>query len=449
MKGYLDVTLDNFMDQLSEETKYENFNESTKDFEESVAIDMMGIAIEAWTILSVGIYIYKRTVNILNHTKASQLLDKVEHKCSSKDSGFIEISLMAGSKHSVRKKSMSSDLADMVDVAGKELKGLSGFFKRAFHFGSNIVDIYSYKGKPIFCATICHDKGRSVCVAAIADEYKKYKSYYVGAYLYMKEYYTDACSVLTSIENEISNDIEESVEIPISDTIDLWLEESDFEEGAGLFAGSKFNKVIQDALSATYALCRYSYGVEKDGHIYNVDRSEYPRWYHYLSRQDFQRLKGGLSFDYCRFLYPYLVNKGYDVELFFIELEGTNITHTFPMLKVPYGNGFKYLYCEAALKYICGCYSTNNLDDMISAIVSVLRDFTIITKPTNVLIRKYKPIKNDDLSYAELLKELRKNEIYDKWVIKPRANASSSSAKASKFNPGLLTRINPEISRIS
>lgn len=250
--------------------------------------------------------------------------------------------------------------------------------------------------------------------------------------------------------NESTEDFGESTEdMSISDAMDLWLEESDFEEGAGLFAGSKFNKAIQNALSATYALCRYSYGVEKDGHIYNVDRSEYPRWYHYLSRQDFQRLKGGLSFDYCRFLHPYLVSKGYDVELFFIELEGTNVNHAFPMIKVPYGDSFKYLYCEAALKYICGCYITTNLDDMISAIVSVLREFTIITKPTNVLIRKYKPVKNDDLSYAELLKELRKNEIYDKWVLKPRANTGSSSAKASKFNPGLLTRINPEISRIS
>lgn len=239
--------------------------------------------------------------------------------------------------------------------------------------------------------------------------------------------------------------IDELSEIPKRCT--TYNESEDFQEG-GIFADSKFNKRIHDACNATFALCKYSYGVEKDGNIYNVDRSEYPKWYHYLSRDEFNRYKGGLSYDYCRFLYPYFVKKGYNTELYFIEIEGTNMNHTLPMLKVPYGNGFRYVYCEAAFKYICGVYWTSDIDGLLSAIVSAMREFTIITKPTNIVIRKYKPSKNDDMNYAELMKTLRNNEVYDKYTIKPKVSANSST-KPSKFNPGFLSKIDPNIVRLN
>ena len=227
-------------------------------------------------------------------------------------------------------------------------------------------------------------------------------------------------------------------------------EDTDFEEGAGLFAESKFVNAVQKAVNATYALVRYAYGVEKDGKIYDIDRSQYSKFYHYLDRADFKKYKGGLSYDYCRFLYPYLKQCGYDTTLYFVEIEGTLINHVFPMIKVPYGNGSTgpvYVYLEAALKYIYGAYRVKDPDGIINAIVSYLKTLTIITKPTNVVIRKVTMPKEDDLSYDELLKKLRKFEVYDKYPIKPR-NGSDVKGKAAKFDAGLLSNINPDVVRI-
>ena len=225
--------------------------------------------------------------------------------------------------------------------------------------------------------------------------------------------------------------------------------DNDFEESVN---GDirKFRKIIQPALQATYALARYSHGVEMDGHIYDIDRSDYPKYYHYLAREEFNKVKGGLCYDYCRFLYPYLKQKGFDVTLYFIEIMGTRINHTFPMIRVPSPSGDRYLYCESAKKNIWGCYSTTDPDGMINSIVNVFRYETIITKPTKVVVRTYDQIKSDDLTYDEILKELRKGKVYDEWVIKPRVTAGGSSAKAdsAKFNPKLLIGDSLDIVRL-
>ena len=201
----------------------------------------------------------------------------------------------------------------------------------------------------------------------------------------------------------------------------------------------KFRKFIQQACQATYAIARYAHGVEMDGHIYDIDRSDYPKYYHYLSRDEFMKVKGGLCYDYCRFLYPYLKQKGYDVTLYFMEIAGTRINHTFPMICVPSPSGNRYLYCEAAKKNIYGCYSTTDPDSLINSIVNIFRNEAIITKPTKVIVRTYSQIKSDGLSYDDLLKELRKGKVYDEWTIKPKANVNSSAkAYTAKFNPKLL-----------
>lgn len=217
-------------------------------------------------------------------------------------------------------------------------------------------------------------------------------------------------------------------------------ESFDFAESAG---GDyrKFKKIIYPAVQLTLSLARFYYGVEMDSTIYAIDRSEYSKFYHYLSTEDFLKVKGGLCYDYCRFLYSYLKQKGYDVTLYFMEIAGTKINHTFPMIRVPSPSGDRYLYCESAKKNIYGAYSTTDPDGLINAIVNVFRYETIITKPTKVIIRTYNQIKSDDLSYDELLSQLRKGKIYDEWVIKPKASVngnSGSKANASKFNPGLL-----------
>lgn len=213
----------------------------------------------------------------------------------------------------------------------------------------------------------------------------------------------------------------------------------------------KFRKIIQPAIQATYALARYSHGVEMGGHIYDIDRSDYPKYYHYLSREEFNKVKGGLCYDYCRFLYPYLKQKGFDATLYFMEIAGTRINHTFLMLKVPSPSGDRHLYCEAAKKNIYGCYSTTDPDGIINSIVNVFRYETILTKPTKVIVRTYNQIKSDNLSYDELLKELRKGKVYDEWIIKPKVTTNGSYGKTatSKFNPKLLIGDSLDIIRIS
>lgn len=213
----------------------------------------------------------------------------------------------------------------------------------------------------------------------------------------------------------------------------------------------KFRNKIRPAIQATYALAKYAYGVEMDGHIYDIDRSDYPKYYHYLSRDEFNKVKGGLCYDYCRFLYPYLKQEGFDTTLYFMEIAGTKINHTFIVIRVPSPSGNRYLYCEPAKKNIYGCYVTTDLSETINSIVNVFRYEIIITKPTRVIIRTYNQIKSENLTYDELLKELRKGKVYDEWTIKPRASVNSSSVNmsTSKFNPKLLIDDSLNIIRIS
>lgn len=233
------------------------------------------------------------------------------------------------------------------------------------------------------------------------------------------------------------------------------------EEGAenvyteGVFADSRDNKffinAIQKACQLTYTLCKYAHGVEMDGRIYDIDRSEYQKYYHSLSKQEFFRVKGGLCYDYTNALYPYLVNNGYKPRLFYMEITGTPINHTFIMLPFTLpSKKEKYLYCEPTKKNICGCYSSTDMDSLIASIVGVFRYETIITKPTKVMVYELKPTLSEGLSYADMLKELRKGKVYMSWDIKPFASRgnSTANAKAAKFNPNLLIGNSLDIERI-
>lgn len=126
-------------------------------------------------------------------------------------------------------------------------------------------------------------------------------------------------------------------------------------------------------------LNQYDYGMNINGKIVDPeDKTEYDRNYRTLSPGMFNKLKGGLCFDYAAFQDFFLKSHGCHGEVYFIEiLEPYYTTHMFSV--VPFGS--EYVYLESAFLKIQGVYTAPNIDTICSFIINNMIEGMGIDKP--------------------------------------------------------------------
>lgn len=453
------------------------------EFEESVGEIAAIIAVPVVVVGLTALCIALSYAELKRGLKTEKAIENYYHK---KDSRFKPFTLLKLAEYDFNRLDKdTTDFDYMFKNRGKEIAGnwLAKFFGRLG--ADSILYVWSYGSEPICMALdvsetiqtvhyVTDSDGNTRAVYgsqriakyefAIHKKYAAYKKFYTAAMAmtFQDSIWHEGVKSMLQLKDQIERDeptafLEYEIETIGLDKV--FTESSDEKKDK-----KDFQKKIGKACSLTYTLLDYNYGVEVDGHLYNVDRSEYQKYYHYLSKEEFFKAKGGICYDYTNVLNYYLVNNGYKPKLFYMEIVGSPINHTFIMIPFTLPSGrTKYLYCEPSKKLIGGCYSTFSMEDLITSIVYVFRQEFVQTKNMTVEVREFEPVRRYGISYNEMLKELRKGKIFMQYVLKPFASrGGSTSGSASRSNiassgagvdnltldPHLLHNINPEIERI-
>ena len=196
------------------------------------------------------------------------------------------------------------------------------------------------------------------------------------------------------------------LEMMLESLIESCDKEETFME-AGFFAERKYRENIQPMLYLNSILNTYSIGVEKDGKIYDIERSKYSKFYHLLTDEDFLQLKGGLSFEYACFEDRYLKRFQYfrDSILVYAEIPGTNICHMFKLFKIKVGNEYRYLYPESAMKNLSGVYVHSSMDPILK-MISVMLHLQDVNLPDKIYFYKVQKPREYGMSFDQLRKKL-------------------------------------------
>ena len=197
------------------------------------------------------------------------------------------------------------------------------------------------------------------------------------------------------------------LEMMLESLIESCDKEETFME-AGFFAERKYRENIQPALYLNSVLNTYSIGVEKDGQIYDIERSKYSKFYHFLTDDDFLQLKGGLSFEYACFEDTYLKRFPYfrDSILVYAEIPGTNICHLFKLFRIKVGNEYRFLYPESAMKNLSGVYSHSDMG-VFFKLVSRMLHLQDVNLPDKVDFYAVQKPREYGMSFDQLRKKLR------------------------------------------
>lgn len=126
----------------------------------------------------------------------------------------------------------------------------------------------------------------------------------------------------------------------------------------------KLSKIIK----LNVALNKFGYGyVNKDTGKLEEPKvpTDWGKNYHYLSPEEFERVRGGVCWDYAEYQYRVLRKAGYQVINFYIELSNYD-THTFTVVK---SDNF-YIYLESSYQIMQGVYVTNHVADIFNAILN-------------------------------------------------------------------------------
>lgn len=125
----------------------------------------------------------------------------------------------------------------------------------------------------------------------------------------------------------------------------------------------KIKKIIQMHVK----LNTFGHGVPgSNGELYEPSGNGWSRVYRYLSPEEFLQYKGGVCWDYAQFQYVTLLELGYSVINFFVELLGTDDNHTFTVVKV---NGM-YIYIESSYKKLQGIYVAKHIATIFNLVIS-------------------------------------------------------------------------------
>ena len=122
----------------------------------------------------------------------------------------------------------------------------------------------------------------------------------------------------------------------------------------------------------------YSYGMRIGDKIVDPeDKTLYDRNYRTMSPGLFDKLKGGICYDYVAFQDFFLKSHGCHGEIYFIEIIEPYMTHTFSIVE----DGDDIIYFESAFLKLQGVYRAKTIDEICSFIINAMIDGMDIKKP--------------------------------------------------------------------
>lgn len=95
------------------------------------------------------------------------------------------------------------------------------------------------------------------------------------------------------------------------------------------------------------------------------------REYSYMSPEEFQRVHGGTCWEYAQYQYIRLKDMGYNTINFYIEIDDSEVNHTFTIVK----ERNKYIYLESYLDECRGIYVADHIADIFTLVTSKLSEY--------------------------------------------------------------------------
>ena len=95
------------------------------------------------------------------------------------------------------------------------------------------------------------------------------------------------------------------------------------------------------------------------------------REYSYMSPEEFQQVHGGTCWEYAQYQYIRLKDMGYNAIDFYIEIDDSEVNHTFTIVK----ERNKYIYLESYLDECRGIYVADHIADIFTLVTSKLSEY--------------------------------------------------------------------------
>lgn len=185
---------------------------------------------------------------------------------------------------------------------------------------------------------------------------------------------------------------------------------SELSKARLLILKRKLSKIIK----LNTALNKFGYGyVNKDTEELEEPKvpTDWGKNYHYLSPEEFERVKGGVCWDYAEYQYRVLRKAGYQVINFYIELSNYD-THTFTVVK----SDNYYIYLESSYQTMQGVYVANHVADIFNTILNnMVKKYG--EKTFTYEIRSYAGYDNYGCSSLEFMDHMRTEKLVAKGSI--------------------------------